>query len=100
MVRRSGLTLLVALLFFLSCLAATAHLAMAGGEGCQASHPSVRNCGQTVSMDMGPILPAVWGLAESTPVRTAWVTIPATPGRRCQHQSAPSVPRSPPALPA
>jgi len=92
-----GLPAFVAVVFLLSCLAATAHLAMAATEGCPPSHPSVRSCEQTLSLDMGPVLPAVGVSVESSPVRTTWVAIPAAPGDRSQHQSAPSVPRSPPA---
>lgn len=102
MKRRTGLTLrlLLGAVFVLSCLAMTAHAAMAAGEGCQASHTSVRSCGQTLSMDLGPVLPAVRVTVEPSPLGAVWVAIPADPGDRSQHQFAPSVPRSPPALAA
>lgn len=90
----------VAAVFLFSCLAATAHLAMAAGEGCQASHPSVRTCGQTVSLDMVPALPAIWASVDSPLVWTAWSSVPAALGHDLQDQSGPSVPRSPPPLPA
>ena len=88
----------VAAVFFLSCLAATSHLAMAAGEGCQASHPSVRSCGQTVSLDMGPVLPAVGASLDSYTLRIARAAILSAPGDRSQYQSAPSASRSPPVL--
>lgn len=95
---RLALPLLVAAVFVVSCLATSAHLAMAADEGCQASHPSVRSCGQTVSLDMGPVLPAVGGSLDSYTLRIAWAAILSAAGDRSQHQFAPSVPRSPPDL--
>lgn len=88
----------VAAVFFLSCLAATAHLAMTAGEGCQASQPSVRNCGQTASLEMGPVLPAAGASLDSHTLRIEWVAVLSVSGDRSQHQFAPSVPRSPPVL--
>lgn len=94
------LPVFVAAVFLLSCLATAAHLAMAATDGCPPSHPSVRSCGQTLSLDMAPALPAIWASVDSPLVWTAWPSVPAVLGHDLQDQSRPSVPRSPPALPA
>ncbi len=88
----------VAAVFLLSCLVTSAHLAVAAGEGCQASYPTVRSCGQTVSLDTGPVLPAVGASVDSYTLRIARAAILSAPGDHSQCQSAPSVSRSPPVL--
>ena len=90
----------VAVIFFVACLGASAHLAMAGGEGCQAIEPSVRSCGPTTSLDTAPALPAVALDLDSSPAPTEWVTLTLPPTGFSQHQVAPPVPRSPPSIPA
>ena len=90
----------IAAVFLLSCLATAAHLAMAGGEGCQAIEPSLRSCGPTTSLDTAPALPAVALDLYSSPAPTEWVTLTLPPTGFSQHQVAPPVPRSPPSIPA
>ena len=90
----------VAVIFFVACLGASAHLAMAGGEGCQAIEPSVRSCGPTTSLDTAPALPALAVDLDSSPTPTAWIRTPFELVGPPQEQVAPPVPRSPPSIPA
>ena len=90
----------IAAVFLLSCLATAAHLAMAGGEGCQAIEPSVRSCGPTTSLDTAPALPALAVDLDSSPTPTAWIRTPFELVGLPQEQVAPPVSRSPPSIPA
>jgi len=73
---------------------------MAGGEGCQAVELSVRICGPGTFPDIGPALPALTLLFDSSPAPTEWVALTLPLAGFSQHQGAPPVPRSPPSLPA
>ena len=95
-----ALPTVIAAVFLLSCLATAAHLAMAGGEGCQAIEPSVRSCGPTTSLYTAPALPAVALDLDSSPAPTEWVTLTLPLAGFSQHEGAPPVPRSPPSIPA
>lgn len=90
----------IAAVFLLSCLATAAHLAMAGGEGCQAVEFSVRICGPGTFPDIGPALPALTLLFDSSPAPTEWVTANLPLAGFSHLQVGPLVPRSPPSLPA
>lgn len=98
MTRRYGRPLwaFVAAVFLLSCLVTTAHLAMAGEAGCQAAQLSVRSCGPTLSLDIGPALPGLVVSLEAAPALTAWVRIGLPPVASPQYAVAPLAPRSPP----
>ena len=91
-----ALPAVVATVFILSCLAATAHWAMAGSEGCQSIELSVRSCGPTISHDTTPALPTLVSSLDSSraPSRSAAQTLPTLDSS--QQQTAPLVPRSPP----
>lgn len=93
-----GLPAFLAAVFLLSCLANTAHLAMAEGQGCQASHPSVRSCEPTVSLDMGPALAGSAPSLNPALAPARWITpnVPAT--GLSLYRGGPPVPRSPPSL--
>lgn len=95
-----GLPLIVALVFILSCLATTAHLAIAESQGCQATHPSVRSCAQTISLDMGPALAGSALSFNPAPAPIRRITLNLQPVGLSQYHGGPPVPRSPPSLPA
>ena len=98
-----ALPAVVAAVFLFSCLATVTHLthlAMPAGEECQARHASVRNCGQTVSLDMGPAVPVTSpGLAGAL-VPSEWLALSPGPVGLSRYQGRSPVPRSPPSLPA
>lgn len=91
---------LLAAVFFLSCLASVAHDAMAGDQGCQASQASVKMCGQAMSPDMPPVLSTSAPGLSFSPAPGPQVTLALPPAGPLKHQAAPSVPRSPPLVSA